>query len=328
MEILPVHAKINADVKADVSPAIQAVADAVHSPLKGVGKILNALVGPWVASRERVTALLRAQTEQDCKRITDGSLTYRDGNLLSMPDSSADIYTALHSLNHQADAKRLEAAVLEAVRQISDLPSEQISDEPLSQTFFNRWRREAEMIDEEELRQWWARILVEEAKKPHSISPKTLDVVKNLSRQDCVVFMRLCKGVIKNELLVTYDNKPVFGTYEDVVQLQEAGLLSHLQSAVSIRAENGESRITISFATSRIGISVATADFCIDTFSLSQTGAEMLRVLGEPVVSDAEIRTIKQHIDKVSFQETQFVDTSQNAGQWNWIRGHRPARFE
>ena len=328
MEFLPVQVKINADVKADATPAIQAAADIVDSPRKGIAKVLNALVGPWVASRERVAALLRAQTEQDCKRIADGALTYRDGNLLSMPNSPTDIYAALHDLNHQGDAKRLEASILEAVRQISTVPPEQISDEPLSQTFFNRWRREAEMIDEDELRRFWAGLLVEETKRSGSISPKTLDVVKDLSRQDCEVFIRLCKGVVKNELLVTYDNKPVFGVYEDVVRLQDAGLVSLLQSSVTLQPEHGESRITISFFNSQLGISVATADFCIDTFSLTKAGDELLRVLGRPVLSDEDVRAIKQHIDKVSFQETRFVAAAQNADHWNWVLGHRPARYE
>ena len=326
----PIQTKLNADVKADVTPAIQETANVVGFFRKGIGKVLNACAGVWIAGRERIIALLQAQTERDCKMIANGSLVYREGKLIPTPDPPPDsnVYTVLHELNHQGDAKRLEQAILEAARQLSGIPDDQISDEPLSQTFFNRWRREAEMIDEDDLRQFWASLLTEETKQPGSISPRTLDIVKGLSRQDCEVFMRLCKGVIKCELLVTYDNKPVFGVYEDVVRLQDAGLVSHLQSSVTLQPEHGESRITISFANSQLGISVATADFCIDTFSLTKAGNELLRVLGRPVLSEEDVRAIKQHIDKVSFQETRFVATAQNADHWNWVRGHRPARFE
>lgn len=332
MEILPVQAKLNVDVKADATPVIQAVADVVHSPQKGIGKILNALVGPWVASRERVEALLRAQTERDCKRITDGSLTYRDGNLLSMPGSSADIYTALHSLNHQADAKRLEAAVLEAVRQISDIPPEQISDEPLSQTFFNRWRREAEMIDEEDLRILWANLLKEETVKPDSISPKTLDVVKNLSRQDCERFLRVCRGAIKGEVIVNTDNLPVFGTYQDIVALQDVGLLNQMESSVKVSSLNDSEEVIIRFYGSGLAIKVLTCLFWARTFSISLAGMDLLRVLGEPRRLDSDIIAIRECIASSTLEsfasEIVHATFCDGVEEWEWIRGSRPACFD
>lgn len=328
MEVRPIQAKLNADAKADLTPLVQATADWIAAPRKWLEKLSNAMVGTWVARREQAIAFTRAETIRKCRLIEEGKLSYRDGQLLPAPEPTTDVFAALHELNHQGDAKRLEQAILEAARQLSGVPDDQISDEPLSQTFFNRWRREAEAIDEDDLRTLWAGLLKEEVVEPGTISPKTLDVIKDLSRADCECFMRLCKGVIKNELLVTYDNKPVFGVYEDVVRLQDVGLISHLQSAVSIYAANGESRITMSFAPSQLGVSVETADFCIDTFSLSNAGVELLRVSGCPVLSDEDVRTIKQHIDKVSFQETRFVEETLNADNWHWIRGHRPARFE
>lgn len=286
MEILPVHAKINADLKADATPVIQAVADAVHSPLKGVGKILNALVGPWVASRERVTALLRAQTEQDCKRITDGSLTYREGNLLSMPDSSADIYAALHSLNHQADAKRLEAAVLEAVRQISDLPPEQIADEPLSQTFFNRWRREAEMIDEDELRQWWARILVEETKKPNSISPRTLEVARSLTKEEALLFTRMLKGEIAGIIPSFERGYPQYITYSEALTLQNAGLIFVQNSERTFSSQyfvdNENKGIQVLLANGALVLCVRKEKFSVNCYLFSEAGRCLLPIAQEP----------------------------------------------
>ena len=172
MEALPMQAKLNADAKADLTPLVQATADWVAAPRKWLEKLSNVMVGTWVARREQAIAFTRAETMRKCRLIEEGKLSYRDGELLPAPEPTADVFATLHELNHQGDAKRLEQAILEAARQLSGIPDDQISDEPLSQTFFNRWRREAEMIDEGDLRRFWASLLVEETKRPGSISPR------------------------------------------------------------------------------------------------------------------------------------------------------------
>ena len=241
MEIQPVQAKLNAEVKADLAPVVQATANLVDSPRKGVGKILHALVGPWIAQRERTIELLQAQTEKDCSDIKSGTKVYREERLLDSPAPTTPVnaYDAIHTLNHMADARRLQAAVEDAARQISDVPPEEISDEPISQTFFNRWRREAEMIDEDDLRQFWARLLVEETKKPNSISPGTLEVARNLTRSDALLFQKLCRGVVKNALVVDRKDNPIHGTYSDMLTLQDVGLLNSQKSSISIVHDSG-----------------------------------------------------------------------------------------
>ena len=69
---LPIQARVNVDAKADLTPLSQAAADVVSAPAKGIGKIWNALVGPWVANRDRAVAMIQAQTEKDCTDIRNG----------------------------------------------------------------------------------------------------------------------------------------------------------------------------------------------------------------------------------------------------------------
>ena len=225
MEILPVQVKVNADFKADITPAIQAASDVVSSSNKGIGKLLNAAFGPWIANRERAIVLAHAQTERERRLIAEGKMSFHDGKLLSIPESSADIFTALHELNHQGDAKRFEEAMQEATYQLSGVPDDQISDEALSQTFFNHWRREAEMIDEDDLRQFWASLLVEETKQPGSISPRTLDVARNLSREEARLFEHMAKYSRGRSLFVNDKGEPPIGRYGDLLQLINAGVL-------------------------------------------------------------------------------------------------------
>ncbi len=333
MGILPVQVKVNLDVKADLTPLSQAAADVVSAPTKGVCKILNALVGPWIANRDRAVAMIQAQTEKDCADIRNGKKEYGDGDLLEYqnPSTLAGVYDALHTLNHMSDARRLQAAIEEAVRQILEVSSEEISDDPISQTFFNKWRREAEMIDEEDLRKWWSRLLVEEAKMPNSISPKTLDVMKDLSKDDIECFLRVCRGAIKGEVIVGVENNPVFGSYDDIVRLQDVGLINSLEASVRIRSLHKQKQTIICFAGCDVGILPQEEDFSARSFSITRAGAEILRIIGAPVMGPKDVHAIIDllcHNSLISGQATAVrIPVDSLIDDWEWERGSRPACY-
>ena len=333
MEILPVQAKVNVDANADLTPLSQAVSDVISAPAKGVGKILNALVGPWVANRDRAVAMIQAQAEKDCDDIRNGKKEYRNGDLLEYYNTPtlAGAYDTLHALNHMADARRLQSAIEQAIRQIAEIPPEEISDDPISQTFFNRWRREAEMIDEEDLRKWWAQLLVEEAKMPNSVSPKTLDVMKDLSKSDIECFLRVCRGAIKGEVIVGVANNPVFGSYDDIVRLQDAGLVNSLEASVRIRPLHNQRQTIICFAGCDTGILPQSDEFSARSFSLTTAGQEVLRIVGVPAVSPKDVHAIADFLCDNSLASGQVsvvrVPVGSPIDNWEWERGSRPACF-
>ena len=82
---IPVQGNVNADVSADATPLVQATADVVSSSNKGLGKLLKALFGKWIAKNERAVALIQAQTEKDCTDVRNGIKVYREGQLLDCP---------------------------------------------------------------------------------------------------------------------------------------------------------------------------------------------------------------------------------------------------
>lgn len=334
MEILPVQAKLNANVKVDLTPAVQATADTISTSHKGIRKLLNAFVGPWIANRERAIALLQAQTKHDCQQIAEGELTYQEGRLLSVPDRKPlpNVYETIHGLNHQADAKRLEAAIHEAARQIFEVSLDQISEEPISQTFFNRWRREAEMIDEKELRQWWAGLLKEEVVQPNRISMRTLDVVKNLSKINCMCFANICRGEIGGELIVSYDNRPIFGSYEDVLEFQDLGLISDLQSAAKMDLVNGTTEVRLRLGEGVPGLRIWRGTLWVHTFSLTNAGRDLIRVVGKKRISADDVKVICKFLSHHNIESCTIDTLDRNetrlSENWKWIRGHRPSCWE
>lgn len=283
-EMFPVQGNVNAEVKADTTPLVQAMADVVVSSNKGVRKILNALFGKWIAKNERSVALIQAQTEKDCADIRSGVKVYRDDALLVCPEpvKVVDVYDSLHTLNHMSDARRLRATIEEAIRQIAEVPPDEITEEPLSQTFFNHWRREAEMIDENELRQWWARILVEETKKANSITPRTLEVARCLSREEANLFQRMIKGEVDG--VIPLDNKghPQYINYSEALALQSAGLIfaqaSERTFALSYDIDQQNKGVCVPLYDAGLVLCVHKNTYSANCFILSEAGRCLLPI--------------------------------------------------
>ena len=282
MDVPGVDVKV--DATADLTPAVKAGSDIATNTHKGVSKLFYALCGPWMEGRVRKAELIAAQTSKDCTDIKNGLVTYTGENVIPFEPQTtvASSFEALHKLNHASDAKRLHAAMQEAARQILEVPEEQVSDEPLSQDFFNHWRREAEMIDDEALRQWWARLLVEETKAPKSISPRTLDVVKNLSKNEAEVFKTLVRGEVDGTIPIDAEGRPQFGNYEMFLQMTDAGLLLGSEASRKwngYKQQNGERTVIINPLTSDYAICANGESYGFDCYSLTTAGRQLANIV-------------------------------------------------
>ena len=282
MDVPGVDVKVEA--KADLTPAVKAGSDIATDAHKGVSKLFRALFGPWIEERVRKADLLAAQTVKDCADIKAGVVTYAENKLLRFEPQPtvASSFDMLHTLNHASDAKRLHAAMQEAARQISEVPEEQVSDEPLSQDFFNHWRREAEMIDDEALRQWWARILVEETKTPKSILPRTLDVMKNLSKEEAEVFKMLVRGEVDGSIPIDGEGRPQFGDYAMFLRMTDAGLLLGSETSRKwngYEQRSGRKAVVINPLSSDYVICVFGESYSFDCYSLTTAGRQLANIV-------------------------------------------------
>lgn len=321
MDVSGVDVKVEA--KADLTPAVKAGSDIATKSHKGVSKFVYALCGPWMEKRIANAKLIEAQGIQNCLAIEDGAAKYADGKLIPFaPQATMESsFEALHKLNHASDAKRLHAAMQEAARQISEVPEEQVSDEPLSQDFFNHWRREAEMIDDEEFRKWWAGLLVEETKKPQSISPRTLDMAKNLSKHEAEIFQRMIKGIISSIIPVNPKGHPQFISYSESLIMEEAGLLiAHLSSNTwSARVVDEGQKVILALPDKADYVLLADGEsLAVDCFLLTLAGQELAKfVLEKRSASDVlEIaKFLSERHTKTNFSVHERVP---NAGGISW----------
>ncbi len=316
MEKLPkiqAEIKANAKVKADIteifkkacdtiSPVIETLRNLVDSSKKGIGKIYDAFLFPFIESQKAKGLMIQAQGEKDSEDIRLGIKEFRKNilqNIETEKDLSVNTFTSVLS---NEDTKRLCLAVIAAMEEIEQDPDpdsdNKYSDEPIDETFFNHWRKEAELIGDEELRKWWAHLLVAETKKPHSISPRTLSVARNLTKDEAHIFSRICKGVFGSRYVICKDDSPLFGTYGEMLRLSDAGLIIPQKSDFTKDNKNTieKGKVTLLYSDNRLFVvsNEQIENIHVNVYKLTLAGEELFSILKENINKDIIIEQIQE----------------------------------
>jgi hypothetical protein len=69
-------------------------------------------------------------------------------------------------------------------------PDEKVSTEPVDKDWMNRFLDIAEDVSDNEMQELWARVLAGEIKHPKSYSLRTLDVLKNISKEEAEIIVK------------------------------------------------------------------------------------------------------------------------------------------
>ena len=134
----------------------QLVSDATGATARG--KRLN-------AEADRDVKLIKAQTSRDIATIEEGLAEYRQGNLIAIAEKATPL--------------------------LEDLPDPKIEDPD----WIALWLEKAQNTSDEDLQQWWARILAGEAQSQGSFSKWALNAVACMSKDDIEAFAKLAQCV-------------------------------------------------------------------------------------------------------------------------------------
>lgn len=192
---------------------------------KGVAKLGELVLGGFFRQKEYRDRLMQAQADKDAldiangKKIFDGESLLPVWNLSQMPTSSLPTL-----IGFEEEANNLNATLKITADILKDTAEEEVSDEAVNSDWFTRWRREASAVGNPEMQQLWARILAEEIKSPQTISLKTLDVLKNISKTDADLFCKIVRFRINN-LIPNPEHVLNSYTLNDIIKLQDVGLV-------------------------------------------------------------------------------------------------------
>lgn len=99
---------------------------------------------------------------------------------------------------------------------------EQVSPEPVSQSWLNRFIDIVENISEYDVQEIWGKILAGEVKQPGSYSLRTLDTLQYLTHEDAELFARVVKYYLAEGFIV---NEDFAMTFVERMRLIDSGLI-------------------------------------------------------------------------------------------------------
>jgi len=203
------------NIKADLAPVLTATPT-------GLKFIFNLLLGKRHAEAERLIKLSDAQNAVDVKKIISGEAFFDHSTLKLVESEQLPVNLLIAEKIRNEETSNLIECSMHAANYI-EASKEDVSLE--SQDFINRWKSEAKLISSEEAQTIWGRVLAQEVNSPGSISLRTIDVIKNLSKEEALNFNNVCKYVVFDSMVV--DNQagtPI--THQEFSSIRDAGLIA------------------------------------------------------------------------------------------------------
>jgi hypothetical protein len=132
-------------------------------------------------------------------------------------------------------AENVEEIVSRAKQQFA--PDEQVSEEPVEKDWLNIFLNIAEEISDEEMQDIWGRVLAGEIKKPKSYSLRTLEVLRNLSKEDATLITKVSNYQVALDLLST---ESFAVNIMDQTTLDDIGVICGEELVRTYTASNGK----------------------------------------------------------------------------------------
>lgn len=175
----------------------------------------------------------------------------------------------------QKRQKNIENITQIAAENLESEPN--VSDEPVDEDWTTRFFKYAEDISNEEMQELWGKVLAGEIKQPKSYSLRTLDTLRNLSKEEAHIFTKFANLAIKSNkvtfMLNFMNEKLLIEKYKlnfnDRLLLEELGLIATNDLSFQI-VKTGNNPIPVVFL---IG------DICVIQNKLENTAEQALQVL-------------------------------------------------
>jgi len=218
---------------------------------------------PWQIKRiakaeaiaEQFKNLLSAQTESDIQDLKSGKKYFdiEQSRLLPIAENT-EISTETMLISNEyvkilCKSQNVANTIKIAVEQLENEQEQTITEEPINQDWLNEWGEHAGFVSDEHMQQLWGKILAGEIKNPGSFSLRTMQFLRNLSKEEANLIHKYLNyninGIIAKDIIGYTDkiNLP-FG---DIIKLTEIGILAPdfagslvITINIALKASNGK----------------------------------------------------------------------------------------
>lgn len=199
-------------------------------------------------------------------------------------------------LRHQ---RNIEAITKQA---FSALPDESfpVSDQPVSKDFIYRFYEECKGISNEQMQNFWGKLLAGEVMQPNSFHVKTLSIVKNMQPEDAILFSKFCRfawliddsttvkrktPLIFNSEDLIYESNGI--TFDKLMHLQYLGLITFGDVGFEQNYTNDEFAAKYSYANKSLVLDtkykkVIPNGFCMFT----EAGEQLSKICDTPEIPE------------------------------------------
>ncbi|WP_195338198.1 DUF2806 domain-containing protein [Alistipes onderdonkii] len=159
---------------------------------------------------------------------------------------------------------------------------ELVSNEPVNVDWVNRFFNIVEDISDDTLHDMWGRILAGEVKSPNSYSLRTLDLLKNITKEEAELFIKASQYYVAHNFICTEE---LFLSMHETLLLGETGLINSEELTKDWNVEaNSRLEILIDNATLMIlhNDKNTTIRCSTSVKKVSKAGIEILTLIEKP----------------------------------------------
>ena len=215
----------------DVNLKVPALEKLMDYAASGIGAVAGPMLAPWRARQDAKAKLIETKADADSLRlIADAQAEARRS--LAMPDETSG---GVLEIGPDGIAQRIEfqekkrQANIKSVVQdaAAELGDKEIPDHEPDPDWTARFFDSVQDVSSEDMRKIWAKVLSREVEHPGRTSLRTLDVLKNMTKNDAQNFGNVCNFVIDDFLFYPreYQTTHPILFYGNVTYLQDIGLL-------------------------------------------------------------------------------------------------------
>lgn len=256
------------NIKADLAPVLSATPT-------GIKYVFNLLFGKKHVETERMLKLADAQNTVDVKKILSGEAFY-DHSKQQLVEPLG-VTNSLLLIAEKIKIDEVSNLIDCSVQAAAYIDGEQSTEAPEElDDFINRWKNEAKLISSEAAQAIWGRVLAQEVNSPGSISLRTMDVIRNISKAEASNFNDICKYVVFDRLVV--DNQQGNPISNQVFSsVRDAGLIADFTPGMYRGAKWSKTNLAISGTDEQSVYFVQYGDFFVfaDEAELNAAGLEI-----------------------------------------------------
>lgn len=180
----------------------------------------------------------------------------------------------------EKEARRIKTKK-QIVEKASSIKSEDefVSEEKPGDDWVTRFFNIVEDITEDTMQNLWAQILAGEVKRPRSFSLRTLDVLRNMTKEDAELYSRTVGSYCYDGYILTEAQYGI--SLEDRIALSEMGLLSpdELTRTITISQEKQLNRLNERYALFLTRDTSIPIEVKFECRSLTKAGRELLQLV-------------------------------------------------